>query len=266
MYIAKCNYDPSRYFDGLQKIDLYECRNTGMRFWRPSSIAGDEDFYASLSRLWPNYYKTDRWEYEGARKAIGKNPSMVLEVGCGRGYFLKSLETTVQEAAGLELNRKAIHEKVTTFPVYPVTIHEYAKTRTVKCNCVFSFQVLEHVADPMTFLTELAHLVCSKGKLIISAPNYEFPLHASLGDAFDLPPHHLNHFTPSVFKRIADVMGFKLISIATQKTVEPRFKFRVSSDHTKAQQFLRVFINKLANRVSSQVHAGHTILVVFEVP
>ena len=117
MYIAKCNYDPSRHFDGLQEIDLYECQKTGMRFWRPSRVAGDEEFYESVNKLWPNYYNTERWEYEGARKAIGKGLSRVLEVGCGGGYFLKSIETMVHNAAGLELNSKAIDKKVTIFPV-----------------------------------------------------------------------------------------------------------------------------------------------------
>lgn len=266
MYIAKCNYDPSRHFAGLQKIDLYECQESGMRFWKPSSVAGDEEFYASVSKLWPNYYKTNRWEYDGARKAIGDGPSRVLEVGCGRGYFLKSIETIAHNAAGLELNSKAIDEKVTAFPVHSVMLQEHAQTMAGQYDCVCSFQVLEHVADPMNFLLESARLVRSGGKLIISTPNYDFPLHASAGDAFDLPPHHLNHFTPRTFERIANILGFKLVSTSTEESVEPRFKVWISGDHTGLQRLVRSSINKVLSRMATRVTLGHTILAVFQIP
>ncbi len=266
MYIEKCRYDPARHFADLREINLYECSKTGMRFWRPSSVAGDEDFYASLSKLWAKYYKTDRWEYEGARQAIGKDVLTALEVGCGRGYFLKSIESTVQSAAGLELNGKAIEEKVTKFPVYAATLEEHGRTMAGRYDCVCSFQVLEHVADPMMFLSESARLVRSGGRLIVSTPNYEFPVHASAADAFDLPPHHLNHFTPRVYERIASLLGLKLISTSVQETVEPRFKVWVSSEHTKFQRLIRSGINALINPLASQSQPGHTILAVFEVP
>ncbi len=266
MYVEKCNYDPSRHFDGLREIDLYECEKTGMRFWRPSRVAGDEAFYASLSQLWHNYYKTERWEYEGARQVIGSQGSRVLEVGCGRGYFLKSIETTAQNAAGLELNGKAIREKVTAFPVYPTTLQDHGRTMAREYDCVCSFQVLEHVADPMAFLTESALLVRRGGKLIISTPNYEFPLHASASDAFDLPPHHLNHFTPHVFERIANTLGFKLISTSVQESVSPKYKVWVSKDHSKLQRIIRSSVNRLINPLASKIDPGHTILAVFEVP
>ncbi len=266
MYIEKCSYDPARHFDDLREINLYECSKTGMRFWRPSRVAGDEDFYASLSKLWTKYYKTDRWEYEGARQAIGDEVLSVLEIGCGRGYFLKSIESRVEAAAGLELNNQAIEEKVTKFPVYPVMLEEHGRTMAGKYDCVCSFQVLEHVADPMMFLSESAALVRSGGKLIVSTPNYEFPVHACAEDAFDLPPHHLNHFTPRVYERIAKVLGLKLISTSVQETVEPRFKVWVSDAHSPLQRLVRSGVNALINPLASQSLPGHTILAVFEVP
>jgi hypothetical protein len=68
MYFLKCEVDVTPYLAGHGAIDLYECRRTGYRFWRPEEVAGKDEFYHELSKAWPGYYRTSRWEYEAARR------------------------------------------------------------------------------------------------------------------------------------------------------------------------------------------------------
>jgi len=120
-YRIKCGADVSRCFEGLAEVDLYECQVTGHRFWRPETIAADEETYHLLSAAWPGYYRSDRWEYRFVRNALRRTDN-VLEVGCGRGNFLRSLEGRVLNASGIELNTEAIENKVTKFDVLRMTI------------------------------------------------------------------------------------------------------------------------------------------------
>lgn len=263
MYLNKCNHDVGRHFDGISEVTLYECTATGMRFWRPVSVAGDGNFYKELSKKWPDYYKTDRWEYAPARRAISQPNSRVIEIGCGRGYFLKSLEPLAHVAIGLELNADAALNKVTNFEIKTRTIDEVAATDSGSFDAVCSFQVLEHVADPNGFIKSCMRLLRPGGRLILSTPNYEFPTHANATDAFDLPPHHLNHFTRETYKRMAPLLGLKLVEIFTQVNQHPRLRTSISAKHSPLEKTIRTHINTALRGAFGQKQSiGHTLLAV----
>ena len=128
MYERKCGFDALPHFKGLESIDLYLCLSTGYRFWRPAKVAGDESFYRDLSAVWPDYYRDWRWEYGPMLSALRSRDNL-LEVGCGRGYFLKLTENRVALAIGLELNREAISNKVTRHEIKSQLVSELAKSR-----------------------------------------------------------------------------------------------------------------------------------------
>lgn len=219
MYRRKCGVDVRPSFGDLDEVALFECDATGMRFWRPASVAGDEAFYRRLSAAWPNYYQTHRWEYPQARAALGAD-KRVVEVGCGRGYFLRSLEEAGHTAVGLELNGEAIARKVTRFEVRQQMIDALAADEPASFDAACSFQVLEHVVDPAALMRACVRAVRPGGLLLLSTPNYDYPIHRERRDPFDMPPHHLNHFTPTVFERIAARLGLELVGVTVQPLKE----------------------------------------------
>jgi SAM-dependent methyltransferase len=254
MYKEKCGVEVSEFLGGLTDIELYECSATGMRFWRPTEIAGPEKFYKLLSEGVSNYYRDERWEYSIARDAIGTG-KRVLEVGCGRGFFLRSLEPQNNTGIGLELNDSAIKNKVTSFEVRKQFVEELLSSEGATFDVVCSFQVLEHVPDPATFLRSCLAMVKRKGLLIISVPNNAHEQHRLMLDAFDLPPHHINHFTEDVLRKVADYLGVRVLSIQANVVQEQRW--RASND----------FLNRVVRRLGGNVPgAGHTIVAILEAP
>lgn len=215
MYKRKCGMDVTASFAGVSEVTLHECSRTGYRFWRPADVAGDEVFYQELSRVWADYYRPSRWEYEIAKRFVLEG-GRVLEVGCGRGYFLRSLEGAAVVAEGLELNREAIENKVTSFHVRAETIDELARKRPNAFDVVCCFQVLEHVIAPGDFLRSCLAALKPGGLLVVSTPNNEHVPLASYSDAFDLPPHHMGQFTPAVFRRMASLLDTALIEIVRE--------------------------------------------------
>lgn len=265
MYKQKCGYDPEVYFKGLGSIELYQCSETGMLFWRPSSIAGDENFYQELSNKFDDYYKTERWEYEFAIKAIGGSTGKLLEIGCGKGFFLRRLESYDVKAEGLELNRQAIANKVTSWPIHPQLLDTFGPKNRGSFEVVCSYQVLEHVIDPKDFLEKSLNLLRPGGLLILSTPNNDYHIHKNGLDAFDLPPHHMNHFNEGVYERIAKYFGIKLASVYKQQEKRSRVNIREVQPHdTGFEKLLRQYLKPIADIFGEYYRPGHTIMVVYQ--
>lgn len=215
MYRRKCGADIRPHLTGLSEVELFECSRTGYRFWGPQSVAADESFYRLLSAYWPDYYRPTRWEYGFARRAL-RPTSRVLEIGAGRGYFIKAIERIVTVAVGLELNESAIAEKVCESEIRSDRLEDYAATIPPAYDVVCAFQVLEHLRNPASFFSSALALLADGGRLILSVPNREYCPFALMEDPFDLPPHHVGHFNPQVFRSLAQMYGLRMEAIVCQ--------------------------------------------------
>lgn len=257
MYLDKCGYDIKGDLHNLDKIFLYECEGTGYKFWYPLSLAGNEIFYENISSLWSNYYKTDRWEYHLVHNYI-KNIDRVLEIGCGRGFFLQQLEMKGGgDIMGIDFNKQAISSKVTKFPILNKDLNDLDNGE--KFDVICFFQVLEHIADPYNFLLTSMGRLNKGGKLIFSVPNNRFLAHRLMHDAFDLPPHHVGHYDAEVVKKIAQHLGLRVVAIIEQELEinEPYYKNKYG---LLAKGLLPIL--KIKNKF--QKKTGHTLLSILE--
>lgn len=215
MYRDRCGVDTNGYWTGLPFVELYECEQTGYRFWRPEEVAGRDRFYQELEQAWPNYYRPERWEYPIVRQRL-RGTDALLEVGCGRGYFLKSVEPLTSRVLGLELNRAAIAEKVTTAPIMVEKIEDYSARLPASLDVVCSYHVLEHVVDPAAFVRACVRALKPGGRLVLSTPNRWHRTFANWEDAFDLPPHHMGQFDANVFRKMAGLLGLEVLDVVEQ--------------------------------------------------
>jgi len=239
-YELHCGIDISEYFQGRDSVDLYECEKTGYLFWRPECLAGNEEFYHQVAASVSTYYSTERWEYRKARKYLS-GARRVLEVGCGEGWFLKSLEPRGIEGVGLELNREAIAAKVTDSPIYKEDLNEFSSRHSGEFDAVCMFQVLEHVVDPRTFIQSCVRCLKPGGYVLVSTPNHGRASLQAFEQAMDLPPHHVGYFTQEIYKRIADAMDLDLIKCH----IEPK-KFGFSD--TISEKVARSLPFRVANK------------------
>jgi 2-polyprenyl-3-methyl-5-hydroxy-6-metoxy-1,4-benzoquinol methylase len=266
-YRWKCGADVSRSFKALSEINLYECQVTGYKFWRPEYIAADEQTYQLLSASWPGYYRTERWEYSFVRRAL-RTANSVLEVGCGRGYFLRSIESHVSTAVGLEFNNQAIDSRVTKFDIHPMTVEDYAVRAPASVDAVCSFQVLEHVTDPCAFIKACLDCLRPGGLLCLSTPNMESAMLKKREDAFDLPPHHIGHFSADVYRSIARTLQIEIANVV----VESRQSWANDTVSTSTERhFLYRMSKSLSSRMLNTVYRilrepGNNILVIFRRP
>lgn len=258
MYIDKCNVDIKKYLPNIEFIQLYKCEGTGYKFWYPFNLAGNEDFYNEVSKVWDNYYQEWRWEYRYALDFVDKN-SNCLEIGCGKGFFLRELEKKqLSSAVGIDFNLNAIENKVTKFDIFNENIENLLNDK--KFEVVFLFQVLEHLVDPCNILMKIKKILATNGFLIFSVPNNDYSTHRLMLDAFDLPPHHLGHYNEVVINKIAENLDMEVVKFVKQKigfdSRELKLKYRNYYKFMKYFLYLKSFFIK---------NDGHTILAVLRV-
>jgi len=193
----------------VNKIYIYECPRCDLIFFTPS-VLGDASFYQKLAKNdW--YYMDNKWEFDQAAKDILPF-DRVLEVGCGSGSFLERLKNQgVKEIIGIDLNETALREaKKKGLRVLKTTIEELAKYENQTFDVICSFQVLEHVANPRSFLNASIKLLKTKGRLIIAVPNSKGFLSEIRFPLLDMPPHHITRWSIKTFLYLEKFLPLKI--------------------------------------------------------
>ena len=210
---AHYELDVSPELCGHREIQLYECNQSGLRFFRPADVAGSADFYAALERFeW--YYMPRKWEHDIALRDLPEC-AKVLEVGCGRGAFLTRLgHEKGCQAKGLELNQRGVAAaRAAGLSVAGTDVREYAAQHTGEFDAACAFQVLEHVPDVSGFLTALVRLVRPGGRLILAVPNHDSFLAQARDMLLDQPPHHMTQWRARVLACLPTLLPLRLLRI-----------------------------------------------------
>ncbi|HUZ31002.1 MAG TPA: class I SAM-dependent methyltransferase [Xanthobacteraceae bacterium] len=132
-------------------------------------------------------------EYLYESKLLPKS-GRLLDIGCGKGLFLREfrLKFPKWEVAGIELSDTAFVELKKEMPDVP--LHhggfENSPFRNEKFDLVVAANVLEHVPDPLPFLSGVESVMSPNGLAYIVVPNFEN--NPSDLITFD----HLSRFTP----------------------------------------------------------------------
>lgn len=211
-YKKTFNIDVTRFFQGLESIQVYKCLETGYRFYYPFNIDGDSKFYEYLQQMdW--YYMPWKWEHEQAYNLIKSN-DCVLEIGCARGAFIGKLSKSGIECIGLELNEVAVEEgKRKGINILNETVQEHAKSNPEKYDVICSFQVMEHIASIKQVIQASIDSLKMGGKLIISLPNNDSFLGYDAANYLNMPPHHMGLWNEQSLKSLSYIFNVKLDSI-----------------------------------------------------
>lgn len=130
----------------------HHCLECDFRFYALENgeiPTGDNDFYNSINKF-PWYYFSEKYEYAYAQKWIIKD-HQVVEVGCGKAAFAKYIPYA--HYMGLELSTDAkIMAQKNGVEIENISIQNYAQQHPESSDIVCSFQVLEHVSNPHSFL------------------------------------------------------------------------------------------------------------------
>jgi SAM-dependent methyltransferase len=115
---------------------------------------------------------------------------------------------------GLELSKKAqLMASQVGDNVYVQTIEEHAVNTRQKYDVVCSFQVLEHVENPESFISSCISCLKPGGLLIISVPSEDSFLRIVEDGILNMPPHHITRWTDKTLMWLADKFNLEIIAL-----------------------------------------------------
>lgn len=200
--------DISHEFLDSDKVHLYQCNQTKLFFFEPISCAGSSWLYEQLQKFdW--FYMPYKWEHQIALQDL-KNCHNVLEVGCAYGSFIEKGIEAGLKIQGIELNKAAARTAQSrSLPVKNIDLQEYALLNPESLDAVCSFQVLEHIPNPKSFIKSSIQALKHGGKLIFCVPNAESFLKYQY-NLLDMPPHHMTRWSEAVFIALERLFPIKL--------------------------------------------------------
>ena len=270
LYQKDFNTDVKRYFEGLQSIEILQCRDTGYRFYAPFSTAGDGRFYEDIQAGYANYYRGWKWENQFALKLLSKRMK-VLDVGCGKGAFLARIKGKVASCTGLEFNDVAIQKALKNgLDVRKETIEAHAGTHKEAYDAVCMFQVLEHIPEVKPFLNAALQTLKPGGLLIIGVPNSDpWLLKQDKYHTLNLPPHHSGLWNKAVFERLDQFFPMHLEKIGFEPLTAIRHQWSLVLKQknqlllAKVVESLPSFVFTILGKTIGRFSKGISMVAVF---
>lgn len=198
--------DVRPYLDISTPIRFSLCQSCDLRFFSPA-LPGPASFYEQLLHFsW--YYLQNKPEYQWARELISATDD-VLEIGCGAAAFAKIIAP--KSYTGVELTDAAAQQaREAGFNVLISSVDELTQRDSLSFDVVCAFQVLEHVPNPKSFLTDAAAALRPGGRLIISVPSADSYLRCMPSGVLNMPPHHMTWWSDAALTSVAEVTGLQL--------------------------------------------------------
>lgn len=274
-YKKQYNVEVESLLSPAEKISIFRCKESGYRFYYPFEITGDSKFYEKLQENeW--YYMPWKWEHQVCNKFIKEN-TKILEVGCGKGDFLRKVKSEFAniDCVGLELNQSSVSSEK-KLQVICSTIEDFSLSNEGVFDIVCSFQVLEHVPTVNCFLKANIRCLKEDGLLVISVPNNNSFIKYEKHNLLNMPPHHMGLWSEKSLRKIGEYFNLELADVIYEPLQEYHFdwytyliirKFtgrRAARFILKAIGFLKLkntirkYLKQNANKIK-----GHSILVVF---
>lgn len=207
---SRAGIDVSRYLAAVFEIKLNRCKRCDLGFFTPH-CAGDDVFYEQLQKFdW--YYQDEKPEYGYAQSHI-RSGDKILEVGCGKGAFRSWLPTSVQYT-GVEFNDEAIRKaRSLGLNVIKQSIEEHAAIAADEYDVVCSFQVLEHVPEPLGFVQACVKTLKPGGKLLIAVPSEDSFIGQAVDAHLNMPPHHALRWSDRALRNLATRLGLANVEL-----------------------------------------------------
>lgn len=173
--------------------------------------------------------------------------SMVLEIGCATGTFMKSLEGRGWILKGVEPSQTAAEyaRRSLNLDVITGTV-ESAAFPSNSFDLVYGWHVVEHLAYPVRTLSEVQRILKPGGFLCLSMPNagaWERKVFGRYWAGYELPFHYY-HYTPTTITMLLEKVGFSVVALYHQRNIAYLFQSvgAFLEEHSMSKSLAKYFL------------------------
>jgi ubiquinone/menaquinone biosynthesis C-methylase UbiE len=188
---------------------------------------------------------------------------LILDLGAGRGAYIKTLNNMGYKAVGLDIVSYS-DWRTTTNKSFVVGTGTKLPFSDNAFDMTISFEVLEHIEDPVQVLKEITR--CTKERFIFSVPNCDINNKLrkyDLAMAHWTDPTHCNFFTKDSLAAFLSDNGFKIIDISDCYPISPNNYYW---DTLKIPRKISRVLKSIIENLKIAETYWSSILVVSEVP
>lgn len=202
------------------------CANCGAQFLEDKGYSAKEFYESSDYRESVNsapdvvsYQNNHDWEQirhlmmAGTRDVRNKT---IMDIGCGAGSFLDFMSGTASEVFAVEPHEVyKKHLKSRGYSTYSYA-NDLFKEKGSCVDRAFCFSVIEHIDDPLPFLSDIYNCLSEKGTLTISTPNTDDILIDMLPEEYKPFYYRIVHewyFNQGSLKFLLEKAGFKNVKV-----------------------------------------------------
>jgi len=201
--------------DYYEQCGLVKCQNCGLVFMEKIPTPEELNNYYSrysyerevaIPPLTIKRYHELLDEFEGYRKT-----GRLLDVGCGRGWFLKEAKKRGWEVYGTEYSEIAIERCSAQGIEMRSGALQQGMFPDAYFDVITSFEVIEHINNPNDDLALIAKFVRKGGLFYCTTPNFNSAMRFYLKTDYNVIgyPEHLTYYTRKTLKHVVEKHGFK---------------------------------------------------------
>lgn len=193
----KCGFVFSQRIPTAQELDEHYQGYGRADYLSPITI---KRYHELLDKMEP-YRKTNR----------------LLDVGCGIGYFLEVAKERGWEVYGTEFTDKAVQICEAKGINMQQGVLDPTNYSPESFDIITSFEVIEHINNPQTELSNFHTLLRKGGLCYVTTPNFNSLLRYRLkGDYNNICyPEHLSYYTPKTLRKAFHSTHFQSLKVET---------------------------------------------------
>ena len=252
-------------------FSIVGCRNCGFVFCNPryseesSKLIYNEEnwFYGDISKedgqKRKDYTENQLGLIQRSRQDLSqiekfKHSGTILDVGCGLGFFLDATRQSGWTIYGIDPSNDAINKckQKGISNAFVGTLSE-VKLPSIQFDVITAFDVLEHVVDPVGFLTQTHSMLASEGILVIAVPNVNSIAARINGKSWSqyILPEHINYFSKNTLTRFLEKNGFKVISVICEPSISLGLREAIRALSSKANsKIFSSILDQLDNSIT----------------
>jgi len=213
-----------------EQFEIWECKSCLLRFTQ--NVPNENEigaYYQSekyISHSDTNeglinklYHKVRTRTLNNKKKLVqqltGKVNGSILDVGCGTGAFLQTMQQASWNITGLEPDDTARKKARELYHLELESSEKLFSLPSKSFDAITMWHVLEHVHELHNYVEQLKGLLKQDGKLFVAVPNYtcyDENIYKEFWAAYDVP-RHLYHFSPKAMKTLLEMHGMKIDSM-----------------------------------------------------